>query len=72
MKDMIRCYRCAGSGKVYKIGGGYSQVNIGGEHISCPFCSGCGKIEKLSEEKKMEFLKESKAKKKDVEYGKET
>ncbi len=48
----IRCPRCAGLKKVYKIGkgdGGYSQVNSGGLLVSCPMCLGEGSIKKLED-----------------------
>lgn len=40
---MIVCLRCDGRKKIYKIGGGYSFVNIGGQLVNCPMCNGEGK-----------------------------
>lgn len=46
---MIRCYRCGGAKKLYKVGGGYTMVNNGSPLIDCPLCLGKGEIKPLEE-----------------------
>ncbi len=38
----IRCARCEGRKKVYKINSGYSLANTGGTLVDCPLCLGTG------------------------------
>lgn len=37
-----RCIRCNGLKFMYKVGGGYSRINMGGEKVKCPLCRGEG------------------------------
>jgi hypothetical protein len=43
----MRCLRCRGVGYVYKVGGGYLAVDIGGKKVDCPLCLGKGEHEKF-------------------------
>lgn len=45
--NKIRCTRCNGQKKVFKVASGYSQVDSGGEKVNCPFCLGDGKVSTL-------------------------
>jgi len=47
--SMIRCIRCKGRKKIYKINNGYSYINTGGVQIECPMCLGNGVIKSLEE-----------------------
>lgn len=47
---MKRCIRCAGKCDVYKVGGGYTQVDMGGKKVKCPLCLGTGSVD-LSKKK---------------------
>lgn len=40
----VRCMRCKGRKKMYKMGSGYSLVNTGGVIVDCPMCLGQGTI----------------------------
>lgn len=39
---MIRCVRCQGLKKIYKVNSGYSHINTGGIPVDCPMCLGSG------------------------------
>lgn len=39
-----RCFRCQGAKFMFRVGGGYSAVDMGGEKVSCPLCTGTGRI----------------------------
>jgi hypothetical protein len=41
------CFRCDGRKKIFKIGGGYSHIDMGGQQVDCPMCLGCGSIKTL-------------------------
>lgn len=45
----IRCMRCRGRKQIYKVGSGYSFVDMGGLKVDCPMCKGEGMIESLEE-----------------------
>ena len=47
MIEQVRCVRCSGAKKMYKIGGGYSHTNMGGVHVTCPLCNGNGTTKPL-------------------------
>ena len=47
--DMIKCVRCEGRKKIYKVNSVYSHVNTGGIEIQCPMCLGNGSIKTLEE-----------------------
>ena len=38
----MRCMLCYGRKKVYKLGGGYTHVDMGAPEIQCPECKGTG------------------------------
>jgi hypothetical protein len=38
----IRCVRCKGRKKLYKVNGGYTYTNTGGVQMDCPMCLGKG------------------------------
>lgn len=42
MSPEIRCVRCQGRKKLYKINNGYSYLNTGGVLVNCPMCLGTG------------------------------
>lgn len=44
---MIRCFRCEGRKRLYKVAGAYSHINTGGAEIDCPMCLGKGEVETL-------------------------
>ena len=74
-KSLIRCVRCDGRKKVFKINNGYTLVSMGAPEVVCPLCMGDGMmpnhistiIEKLPEDevKSVNTEKESKDAKKD-------
>ena len=39
------CVRCGGKCDVYQVGGGYTQVDMGGKKVKCPLCLGKGKVD---------------------------
>lgn len=41
-KGHIRCVRCQGRKKLFKINSGYSYTNTGGIEVKCPLCLGEG------------------------------
>ena len=45
----IRCVRCCGRKKLYKIATAYSNIDNGGIKVDCPLCLGEGKIEPFAE-----------------------
>ena len=45
----MRCPRCGGVRKVYKLGGGYTLTNTGGVHVVCPMCNGNGSVPSMDE-----------------------
>lgn len=48
MKDeMIRCVRCKGRKKLFKVGNIYSYTNTGGVEVNCPMCLGEGQTKSL-------------------------
>lgn len=65
---MIRCVRCKGRKKLFKINGIYSYTNTGGVEIQCPMCLGNGvtkSLEEATEEIKKEVEKVEKGRKSD-------
>ena len=46
---MQTCVRCRGQRKLFKVGGGYSLVNMGGESVTCPLCMGSGTMKTFAE-----------------------
>lgn len=61
------CYRCCGRKKVYKMMGGYTLENCGGEEITCPLCKGEGKIpDKKEQESVVKEVVETKKKSKSL------
>lgn len=46
---MIRCVRCKGRKKLFKINAIYSYTNTGGVEIQCPMCLGNGVTKSLEE-----------------------
>lgn len=78
---MIRCVRCKGRKKLYKINGIYSYTNTGGVEIQCPMCLGTGVTKSLEEaleavkkevEKVEKGQKYDKIKEKDLKDGERT
>ena len=72
--SMIRCVRCKGRKKLFKINGIYSYTNTGGVEIQCPMCLGTGSTKSLEEaiqEMKKENAKHKsdKTKERDFEDG---
>lgn len=47
--SMIRCVRCKGRKKIFKMNGAYSLINTGGVEIECPMCLGNGFTKSLAE-----------------------
>lgn len=45
----IRCVRCKGRKKLFKVGQVYSYTNTGGVEINCPMCLGEGLTASLSD-----------------------
>lgn len=45
--ELMKCMRCSGRKKMYKVGGGYTHTNNGGKFVDCPMCLGEGKIKTL-------------------------
>lgn len=45
--EMVRCMRCKGSKKMYKVRSVYSHTNTGGILQDCPMCLGEGKVKTL-------------------------
>lgn len=50
-QDKIRCVRCKGRKKLYKVHGAYSMTNTGGIEVTCPMCNGQGKTKSLDNAK---------------------
>lgn len=67
-EQKVRCMRCYGRKKIYKIMGGYSHANTGGKEVDCPMCLGEGKILKL--EDALRKVEQMKPEKRDAENGK--
>lgn len=67
---MIRCVRCKGRKKLFKINGIYSYTNTGGVEIQCPMCLGNG-VTKSLEEAIAEIKKENTKHKSDKIKGKD-
>lgn len=44
---MIRCPRCSGRKRMYKMRSIYSHTNSGGVEVECPLCLGVGKIKPM-------------------------
>lgn len=62
---MIRCVRCKGRKKLYKVGGAYSYADTGGEKVDCPMCLGSGTTKSLADA--LEDIKQLNSKQKSVE-----
>lgn len=43
----VRCVRCHGRKKIYKVGSGYTLAEMGGVKVDCPLCNAEGWIEPL-------------------------
>jgi hypothetical protein len=74
---MIRCVRCKGRKKLFKINGIYSYTNTGGVEIQCPMCLGNGSTKSLEEaleeiKKVNEQNKSEKIKEKDFKDGRQS
>lgn len=46
--ETVRCMRCNGRKKMYKVNGGYSHLDTGGISVNCPMCLGDGKVKTLA------------------------
>lgn len=71
----MRCIRCSGRKKVYKINSGYSLINTGGVEVDCPLCLGEGTIktlDKMLEGLTAEYEKMDGKEKCDVMAGKDS
>lgn len=64
--EMI-CMRCHGRKKIYKMGAGYSHVDIGGVKVDCPMCLGSGVVKTIEEALKEVDTKSKSRKIKDEE-----
>jgi hypothetical protein len=74
--SMIRCLRCKGRKKLFKINGIYNYTNTGGVEIQCPMCLGNGITKSLDEaleeiKKTNEKHQSEKIKEKDFKDGRE-
>jgi phage FluMu protein Com len=74
---LIRCVRCKGRKKLFKINGIYSYTNTGGVEIQCPMCLGNGSTKSLEEaleeiKKVNEQHKSEKIKEKDFKDGRQS
>lgn len=47
-KEEMKCIRCKGRKKIYKIMGGYSYINTGGIISDCPMCNGKGTVKTIA------------------------
>ena len=45
----IRCVRCKGRKKIFKVGNAYSYTNMGGVSVDCPLCLGTGYMPTIEE-----------------------
>lgn len=76
--SLIRCVRCKGRKKVFKVNSVYSLVNTGGVQVDCPMCLGTGVnkpiLEALLEvtDKKIDKQKSDKIKQKDCKDAERT
>lgn len=62
---LVRCVRCKGRKKLFKVAGAYSYVDTGGEKVDCPMCLGSGSTKSLADA--LEDIKELNSKKKSVD-----
>ena len=46
-ENKVKCIRCKGRKKMYKVQGAYSHTNTGGKEVDCPMCMGEGFMEKM-------------------------
>lgn len=46
-ENHMRCLRCRGLKKMFKLGNGYSEVDAGGISVDCPMCLGIGTVKTL-------------------------
>jgi phage FluMu protein Com len=72
--SMIRCVRCKGRKKIFKMNGGYTYVNMGGVQVDCPMCLGTGQTKSITEvleelQKSTPKNKADKTKEKDFKDG---
>lgn len=67
-EQKIRCMRCKGRKRIYKIMGGYTHINTGGIEVDCPMCLGTGKILKL--EDALRKMEQDKLEQKEVKNAK--
>lgn len=51
MSEKIRCIRCNGRKKLYKMNNGYTHVNMGAPLVDCPMCLGIGIMKPLEHAK---------------------
>ena len=61
----IRCVRCKGQKKMFKVNSVYSHTNTGGIQVECPLCMGAG-FTKSIEDSIAEMKKENIKHKKDL------
>lgn len=47
--ETIRCVRCKGRKKMFKVNSAYSITNTGGVEVQCPICLGTGCTKPLEE-----------------------
>jgi hypothetical protein len=47
--ELIKCVRCNGRKKLFKVNSGYSYTNTGGIEVECPMCMGTGTTKSLSD-----------------------
>lgn len=47
--QLMRCPRCKGCKKMYKVGSAYAHTNSGGVEVTCPMCNGIGKAQTLNQ-----------------------
>ena len=65
---LLRCVRCRGMKKLYKVGPVYCTTNTGGILVVCPMCNGEGSIKALEDAlKDTEVLKKKSKKKSSTE-----
>lgn len=60
----VRCIRCSGRKKLFKLNNGYTHINMGAPEVDCPMCLGKGVTKSIEETlKELNEIKKTETKK---------